>query len=85
MILKNEQEVALKYVRKQLARNIQFRIRLSELFLGKAEDASPECLLAVIKDEWKHMSDSYRLYLAQAIAGTNHHRAFLECMKPPEV
>mgnify|MGYP000912416074 CR=1 FL=1 len=84
-MLQNEQEMALKYVRNQLARNIHFRVRLSELFLGKAEDASPECLLAVIKDEWKHMSDSYRLHLAQAIAGANHYNAFLECMKPPEV
>lgn len=84
-MLKNEQENALQYVRRQLASNIEFRIRLSELFLGKAEDASPECLLAVIKDEWHHMSDAYRLHLAQAIAGAGHYNAFLECMKPPEV
>jgi hypothetical protein len=75
-----EIEVAKDYVLKQLNRNREFRLRLSELFIGKPIDVDSEYLLTAIKVEWPNMSVEERLNLAQSVAGARHYNAFLQAM-----
>lgn len=75
-----EQERAKNYVLGQLGRNREFRLRLSELFLGKSTEVDAEYLFTVLKVAWSSMGDSEKLYLSQAIAGTNHYNAFIQFM-----
>ena len=76
-----EQEIARKYVLDQLKRNREFRVRLSELFVGKPTDVDPDYLLHTIKVEWPNMTDVEKMSLAKSIAGSNHYNAFIQVMQ----
>lgn len=75
-----EQEIAKSYVLNHLQSNKEFRLRLSELFLGEYEDVDAEYLLTAMKVEWANMSDAERLHLAQAVAGAHRYNAFIQVM-----
>jgi hypothetical protein len=75
-----EQEKATRYVLNHLQSNKEFRLRLSELFLGKYTDIDADYLLAAMKVEWSNMSDAEKLHLAQAVAGAGHYNAFIQAM-----
>lgn len=75
-----EQERAKNYVLGQLGRNREFRLRLSELFLGKCIEVDVDYLFAALRVAWPSMEDSEKLRLSQAIAGTNYYNAFIQSM-----
>jgi hypothetical protein len=75
-----EAEIAKDYVLKHLKSNKEFRLRLSELFLGKCTDVDAEYLLTAMRVEWPNMGDAEQLQLAQAVAGARHYNAFIQVM-----
>jgi hypothetical protein len=75
-----EQEMANRYVLKHLESNKEFRLRLSELFIGIPIDVDAEYLLTSIKVGWPQMSNAEKLNLSQAVAGSRYYNAFIQLM-----
>jgi hypothetical protein len=76
-----EREIAKNYVLKQLERNKEFRLRLSEKFIGKSTDVDADYLLTTMVVQWPSLTDAEKLSLAQAVAGAGHYNAFIQAME----